>query len=455
VQPLSWAILIEQADGNAQSGDALAHGFGLLGVQILLDTTSVRRYECGMPVPDRIFEILQDLPGLLDEISGSLDTIFAEREELAGLDERLAVLETIVDRWLQDTANIEAALIRLVPSADEILDLLEDQEIEVDLDLLIGALRATPPEQDPGGSTNEVAADALGRLFGITLLHLSIACDIGSLAQLDEAAPNDRPEVVRALSGRPTTISETAWGGLVEALENRLDQLNSPAHLHSDSPEIEAMTKILEQARDVTKAVLTGSAPIAGMVFSQVKAAMSAASLVGPAEFQHALGSIVRHVKRIICKLIRRVRNVVECVSSSYGRTLGRFIDRWADKERERIVDHVVDSVLARVFAKRELEMRIDSAIDERVASGRPLLSRSRTDELDDLLKSNSRWVGPAGTAAKGLHFLWAVQLGPVPAAPIAACVMLAWTLIITGDQLDARGPFPNFWDGVGIIAAR
>jgi hypothetical protein len=215
------------------------------------------------------------------------------------------------------------------------------------------------------------------------------------------------------------------------------------------------MTKILEQARDVTKAVLTGSAPIAGMVFAHVKAAMSAASLVGPAEIHYALGSIARHVKRIICKLIRRVRNVVECVSSSYGRSLGRFIDRWVDKEREKIVDDVVDSVLARVFAKRELEVRIQRAIDERLASGQPLLSRSRTKELDDLLKSNSRWIGPAGTAAKGLHFLWAVQLGPVPAAPIAACVMLAWTLIITGDQLDARGPFPKFWDGVAIIAAR
>jgi hypothetical protein len=448
------AVLVEQAFECV-----VAPGFGLLGVQMPLDTASVHRYECGMPVPDRIFESLGNLRAPLAEISASLDAIFDEREELVdGLDDRLAALETTIDWWLRQTADIEAELIRLVPSADgiEILDLLEDSEIEFGLDRLIEALRATPPAQDPGGPTNEVAADALGRLFGITLLHLSIACDIGSLAQLDEAEPNDRPEVVRALSGRPTTISETAFGAaLVEALENRLDRLPSTTHLNSDSPEIEAMTKILEQARDVTKAVLSGSAPIAGMVFSHVKAAMSAASLVGPAEFHHALGSIARYVKRIICKLIRRVRNVVECVSSSYGRSLGRFIDRWADKEREKIVDNVVDSVLARVFAKRELEVRIESAIDERAANARPQFSRSRTNELDDLLKSNSRWVGPAETAAKGLHFLWAVQLGPVPAAPIAACVMLAWTLIITGDQLDARGPFPKFWDGVPIIAAR
>jgi hypothetical protein len=41
-----------------------------------------------------------------------------------------------------------------------------------------------------------------------------------------------------------------------------------------------------------------------------------------------------------------------------------------------------------------------------------------------------------------------------VPAAPIAACVILAWVILITGDQLDARGPFRNFWDGLASIAA-
>jgi hypothetical protein len=187
----------------------------------------------GMPVPERIFGRLGDLPGLLAEISSNLDVIFEEREEsIGGLDDRLAALETIVDRWLQDTAGIEAELIRLVPSADDILDLLEVPESEVVLDSLIGALRAIPPAQDPGETINEVAADALGRLFGITLLHLSIACDIGSLVQLDEAELKDRPEVARAISRRPTTISDTAWdAGLVEALMNRLDQLTSRTRL--------------------------------------------------------------------------------------------------------------------------------------------------------------------------------------------------------------------------------
>jgi hypothetical protein len=407
-----------------------------------------------VPVPDQILERLGQLPGSLEEISGRIESIYENREELIdGLDDRLAELEATVDQWLVNTAGIEAELIRLVPSVDDILDLLDDPEIEDNVDSLIEALRATPVvAADPGAATNEVAADALSRIFGITLLHLSIACDVGSLAQLEEVERSDWTEVARTLS-RPSTIFDTAFGaGLVDALQSRLDALVGP-DLLTGTPEGEALTKILEQARDVTKAVLSGSAPIAGMVFSHVKAAMSAASLVGPAEFHHALGSIASHVKRIICKLIRRVRNVVECVSSSYGRTLSRFIDRWVDKEREKIVDKVVDSVLARVFAKRELEQRIENAIADREARGDQRLSRRQIKDLNDLLKSNSRWVGPAETAAKGLHFLWAVQLGPVPAAPVAACVMLAWTLIITGDQLDARGPFPRFWDGVATIA--
>jgi hypothetical protein len=115
-------------------------------------------------------------------------------------------------------------------------------------------------------------------------------------------------------------------------------------------------------------------------------------------------------------------------------------------------VDGVIRAVLDRVFGVRDLENRIGVAY---AGCGQRLSRRQRNAALKDLLQKNKRWVGPVRTAAKGLDFLWPVQVGPVPTAPIAACALLAWTLIITGDQLDARGPFPRFWVGVGMIATR
>ena len=40
-------------------------------------------------------------------------------------------------------------------------------------------------------------------------------------------------------------------------------------------------------------------------------------------------------------------------------------------------------------------------------------------------------------------------MLGPVPAAPSAGAALIAWTVMISGDQLDSEGFFPNFWTGV------
>jgi hypothetical protein len=72
-------------------------------------------------------------------------------------------------------------------------------------------------------------------------------------------------------------------------------------------------------------------------------------------------------------------------------------------------------------------------------------------DNMKELRKTrmhNKRWVvRPVSLLARTLHPLYAVPIGPVPAAPIAARLLLGWTILITGDQLDAPGAlFPNFY---------
>jgi len=53
---------------------------------------------------------------------------------------------------------------------------------------------------------------------------------------------------------------------------------------------------------------------------------------------------------------------------------------------------------------------------------------------------------------SQGLSPLWLVILPlpiPMPVAPIAAAVLFVWTVLVSGDQLDSKGPFPGFWKGV------
>ena len=64
-------------------------------------------------------------------------------------------------------------------------------------------------------------------------------------------------------------------------------------------------------------------------------------------------------------------------------------------------------------------------------------------------MKTHQRWVGPVCVVSRGLAPLWAVPLGPVPTAPVAAVALLAWTVILTYDQLDAPGAPLDVWKGV------
>jgi hypothetical protein len=76
-----------------------------------------------------------------------------------------------------------------------------------------------------------------------------------------------------------------------------------------------------------------------------------------------------------------------------------------------------------------------------------------REHRLVALQTTNQRWLYPVEFISRGLGPMRAVlipsPLGPVPAAPVVGMVLLIWDVFISGDHLDARGPFPDFWKGV------
>ena len=117
-------------------------------------------------------------------------------------------------------------------------------------------------------------------------------------------------------------------------------------------------------------------------------------------------------------------------------------LSEWA--ARTQSVDSILGELMAIVYSEDHVVRRSSNILCP--LDGRT--QRQRERRLWKLRDSNERWIKPVRYLAYGLGPLWLVPL-PVPVAPIAAAMMLVWVILISGDQMDAGGPFPGFWKGV------
>ena len=211
--------------------------------------------------------------------------------------------------------------------------------------------------------------------------------------------------------------------------------------------------KLVDRAGAGVRSVLVGTASSHQVVFIAVKPALDAALGLPPEAVAQAAKKTVRSIARLAKLVIHRAYNVVNEVTRGYARMVKQFIDY--AQPQELILTRTVRAVVAKMLSEREIHYAIQHRRTlwkqndlKRMGSKLPVIPEpDDTARLRKILKHNKRWVGrPVPIAARFLHPLWAVPVGPVPAAPIAACVLLAWTVLFTGDQLDSPGPFPNFW---------
>lgn len=77
----------------------------------------------------------------------------------------------------------------------------------------------------------------------------------------------------------------------------------------------------------------------------------------------------------------------------------------------------------------------------------------ARRVRLWQLERSNETWLTPVNSLCHTLGPLWAIPMPCppfFPLAPVAAAILIAWALLLGGDQLDSRYyPFMIFWHGV------
>ena len=302
------------------------------------------------------------------------------------------------------------------------------------------------------------AEDVAGRLGGLAVLHVAAAGDVGAVASLDRGA-GAGPVALASPPAYASAIQATAFdGGVVRSL-------GSPDTGDDDEPPEpglragagrdegpgadadEVVQEIVERAGEGASAVLFGLAGGAGeLLFSALASPLGTALELGPEAVRSAVADVAGRIAGLVGRLIARVQDVLAAVLGGYRDAVGAVIEE-ADP-----ASYVGESLAGKVLGRLWRADGVRAEATARLAAA-PADTPRRVRRLRRLVRANRRWVGPVRYAARGLPHLWAVPLGPVPAAPVAGVALLAWTTLVTADQLDAAGPYPDVWRGVVRIA--
>lgn len=381
--------------------------------------------------------------------------------ELAALREPLRRVEAAVDRALNARLN------PFPPTAETLIEATE-QAIQAWLErsdaaqqhLLEYIARRSEGESEGEGEgpRDDAASDAIARLGGLALLHSAVACDVALLVPLDELQPEEpAANALRAASDWTSTIQDTAFGegNVLDAMSTPDDAAAAhPIKAPSVASALNVVEEIVERATKGATAVLLRIAPAPTAAFAAVAPLLQDALALAPDDIASAVHDATRRVARLVRLAMRKAHELLEAVSARYREAVTTVLE--ACDLKELLAESAVARLLRRIYKPQLIASNTHACL--RRAQMNQHVSQKELDRrlrsLQKLARTNRRWVGPVRIVAKGLQPLWAVSAAGVPAAPVVACGLLAWTILLTGDQLDAGGPYPDFWDGPRRIAA-
>lgn len=154
-------------------------------------------------------------------------------------------------------------------------------------------------------------------------------------------------------------------------------------------------------------------------------------------------GWIIRRIEWLLRKAMEYAQPLIEKVRAL------RVEPEWAAALVGDVAGPIPERMLSGLYGTRQIvdhASRLLARLDE----GRRDDALRRVEALS---RSHDRWVGPVSKAS--WIILPARILGaPSPAPVVIAGVLVAWCLILTGDMLDARGPYLRLWDGPQAIIA-
>lgn len=355
---------------------------------------------------------------------------------------------------------------------DEVLTRVEDADREwvaasdeLDAALDAASAEATLPESEIGAARSALA---------LLNLAVAVAAEVAMVRPLEDVDGNPRladldlpnwPSDDEAVLDRPAFGDGTVRNpGLVALLYDGTDddaEAEKPGQIYGQGAVDSAVNTILNQSADATKKVFTGL--VVGPLTSIVPLPPG---MPVPEELVRwlleqfgdwGIEQAVDELPGRVCKLVRqpfkRARRLLVKILGTHRGAVLKGLDELLGYGAATKGTQLIAQAMSWVYNTGNV---LDRAYDAFNPEDNPLTQsqrRSRSERLKKLEKSNRRWVGPVERLSGGIGPLWAIPIPcgpvPVPAAPAAAIVLLAWVVLLSGDQLDTRHPYPNFWKGV------
>jgi hypothetical protein len=312
-------------------------------------------------------------------------------------------------------------------------------------------------EPGVGGSDDEAvdrraedAADAVERLGGVSLIHLAVASDLSKLVPIDLLCDSDPVSAAESVSEPfPSSAIEAVAGDgsdrgrVLRAITDSAEQSDTDDGDEPDGPALDVVTELVDRAGECVWSVLVGVAPAAHVSFLTIKTQFDDALALAPADIQKVAKKVVGSIASLAKWVFSRAYALFGAVTENKLEIVASIFKKAKEQAVEFVFKKPVRRVVAAIFNEAGIRTTIKQNYLKRVKDGRPQPDNKRA--LNKILKHNKRWVArPVPILAHRLRPLWMVHIGVVPVAPIAACLLLAWTTLFTGDQLDAPGPFPN-----------
>lgn len=372
--------------------------------------------------PERLRQIAA-LEGAAGAVRDAVNSVLAAAHEPdAELSARNGIdrVEAPVEAWLKATARIEEDL----RSHDEL-----------------------GPEE---------RADAEARLVGLALAHLAVASDVATLAPLDDLAPDasvatlgkpseqdesglpDRTDVVGEVLVDGRLLATLSAPSVEEVGDGQDGEEVEAGDVDEDSGDVidDVVNRLVVRAGKAGAAVLTSLADPLAHAMDDIFEALD----VAPSHIQTAVERTVRRIANLVKRLVKRAVELFESLPGDYREAANDIVVEVGSEKAEPLSARAMDTLLGAD------DVRCRARASLATAPG-PAASVCRIRQLNGL---HRRWVGPVRLVAHGVPKLWAVPIGPVPAGAVAVVVLLAYTVIVTGDQIDSSRSFvTDLWTGV------
>jgi hypothetical protein len=369
-----------------------------------------------MAVPPELLERLRGLDESAEAVRESADELRSAatvQDARQAVEEHYNRLDRSVHGWLDTTEEIES---RLREHAAEFAQ--DRDEVEI-------------------------------RLGGLALAHLSIAADVAVVAPLDGIA-SDEP--VSADDQPPELPAHPDVSEKVLQQADLLETLSQPIEADHADDEPVADDASVELIDDVVKDIVDRAGEAGTSIFLGLGSLLThgvqplhGALQATPEFIQEAFEKGTRKIAGLVKLLVGRATKIMSSVLGGYRDAVLEFLGVTAISK----VDSFGAQVISIIVDADEVRSRAAAALAGGPNRRRRLRRVRKTKSL------HKKWVGPVPWLARGLGPLSLVMIGPIPAAAVAAVILLGWTVLLTGDQLDASGKvFPDLWAGVVRRAA-